>query len=150
MLKWISIGVGVITVLLIAFVIAASIYPGFREASRDIAVVIIAALWLVSSILTIAILFAILYAINAINRLAHDTIMPKIDTVTAKVNEVLDTTKTIAGNVRDASSTATTTTAYVAERVVSPVIRVSSLLAGVRATATALARRGSEPDMGEG
>ena len=147
MVKWIITGVAVITVILIAFIVFAIIFPGFREASWQISVTILAVLQMIGAILTIALLFAVLYAVNAVNRIAKDTVVPKIDLVTNKVNELLDTTKTIAGNVRDATSTTTSTTTYVAERVVSPVIRVSGLVAGVRAAATTLARRNSTPEV---
>ena len=145
MVKWIITGVVVVTLILIGFIVAAVVFPTFRVVSRDIAITLLAVLQMLGAILTVALLFAVLYAVNAVNKLARDTVVPKIDTVTNKVNELLDTTRTIAGNVRDASSTATSTTTYVAERVVSPVIRVSGLIAGVRAAATTLARRSSEP-----
>ena len=146
MVKWIIIGVSVVTVILIAFIAAAFYFPTFREASRDIAIVLLAVLQMISAILMISLLFGILYVINSLNKLARESVLPKIDTVSTKVNELLDTTKSIAGNVREASTTATSTTNYVAERVVSPVIRVSGMIAGVRAAATTLARRGADPD----
>jgi len=144
--KWIIIGVSVVTVILIAFIAAAYYFPDFRVATRDIAVTLLAVLQMISAILMIALLFGILYVVNALNRLARDTVLPKVDTISLKVNELLDTTKSIAGNVREASVTASSTTNYVAERVVSPVIRASGLLAGVRAAATTLARRGAEAE----
>ena len=141
MFKWIAIGVGFITLLLISFVVAAFYFPGFREASRDIAIVLLAALNLIGAFLTVALLIALLYAVNQINKLAKGSLMPKIDLAMGKLDEVLDNTRAITSTVRDSASTATTTTVFVAERVASPVIRLASLMTGVRAAATALARR---------
>jgi hypothetical protein len=90
-------------------------------------------------------LFALLYAVNALNRLARDNLMPKVDALTLKVNDLVDNSRTIVANLGEASATTTSATSYVAERVVSPVIRVTGLLTGVRATARALARRGVDP-----
>lgn len=141
MFKWIAIGIGFITLLLVAFVVSAFLFPGFREAMRDIFIVILAALQLIGAILTIALLIAVLYAVNQINKLAKSGLMPKIDIAMGKLDEVLDNTRAITTTVRDSASTATTTTVFVAERVASPVIRLASLVSGVRAAATALARR---------
>nr|WP_274703506.1 hypothetical protein [Chloroflexus aurantiacus] len=124
------------------FIIAAIFLgEGFRAAWRDVFIVILAALQLIGAVLSIAILIAILYAVEQINRLARNNVIPKLDEALAKANEALDATRTIAHNVRDSAQTATTTTTYVAERVVSPIIRISSLVTGVRAAATTLARR---------
>jgi hypothetical protein len=141
-LRWIGIGIGLLTAVLFGFIIAAIFLgEGFRAAWRDVFIVILAALQLIGAVLSIAILIAILYAVEQINRLARNNVIPKLDEALAKANEALDATRTIAHNVRDSAQTATTTTTYVAERVVSPIIRISSLVTGVRAAATTLARR---------
>ena len=142
MFKWIGIGVGALTLLLIGFITAAIILPaGFREGARDIFIVILAALQLIGAILTIALLIAVLYVINQINLLAKTSVVPKVEVLTTKLDQVIENTRAITGNVRDSASTATNTTVFVAERVASPIIRLSSLMTGVRAAATALARR---------
>ncbi|MBO9349447.1 hypothetical protein [Chloroflexus sp. MS-G] len=146
MLRWIAIGIGLLTAVLFGFIIAA-IFLGedFRAAWRDVFIVILAALQLIGAVLSIAILIALLYVVDQINRLARHNVIPKLDEALTKANEALDVARTIANNVRDSAQTATTTTTYVAERVVSPIIRISSLVTGVRAAATTLARRGN-PD----
>jgi uncharacterized membrane protein len=145
-LRWIAIGIGLLTAVLFGFIIAA-IFLGedFRAAWRDVFIVILAALQLIGAVLSIAILIALLYVVDQINRLARHNVVPKLDEALTKANEALDVARTIANNVRDSAQTATTTTTYVAERVVSPIIRISSLVTGVRAAATTLARRGN-PD----
>jgi hypothetical protein len=143
--RWIAIGVGFITLLLVGYIVAAFIFPDFRVAMRDIFVTILAVLQLISAFLTVALLLAVLFAVNQINKLAKGSVMPKIDQLTGKLDEVLENTRAITTNVRDSASTATNTTVFVAERVASPVIRLASLVTGVRAAATALARR-DEPN----
>lgn len=142
MFKWVGIGVGTLTLLLIAFIVGSAFAPAeFRAGTRDIFIVIVSVFQLISAILTIALLIAILYVVNQINKVAKTNVLPKVDDAMVKLNEVLDSTRTLAGNVRDSASTATQTTAFMAERVVSPIIRISSLVTGVRAAATTLARR---------
>lgn len=146
MLRWIGIGIGLLTAVLFGFIIAAIFLgEGFRAAWRDVFIVILAALQLIGAVLSVAILVAILYAVEQINRLARNNVLPKLDETLAKANDLLDTTRAIANNVRESAQTATTATSYVTEQVVSPIIRVSSLVSGVRAAATTLARRG-KPD----
>lgn len=143
MSRWIGIGVAILALITVAFVIAAYLFPGFREATRDIAIVILALFQLIGAIMSIVLLVAILYAVRSIHKLSTETIVPKLDMAMVKLNEVLDSTRSVAGNVRDSANSATTTTVFVAERVVSPIIRASSLVAGVRAAAVTLARRGT-------
>ena len=140
--KWIGIGIGTLTVLLIAFVVGSAFAPEeFRAGTRDIFIVVVSVFQLISAILMIAILVAILYVVNQLNKIAKTNVIPKVDEAMVKLNEVLDSTRSLANNVRDSTSTATQTTAFMAERVVSPVIRISSLVTGVRAAAITLARR---------
>ena len=144
MVKWIAIGFAAIIAIAIVYVIAAYNYPAFREATRDIAIVILAVFQIIGSILTVALLLALLYSMVALEKLATQTVLPKVDLLTAKLDEVIEQTQAIAGNVKDTTMTVSTTTSYIADRVVSPVIRVSSLLTGVRAAASFLARRGQK------
>ena len=144
MVKWIGIGLAIIGVITVAFIVAAYIFPDFRVATRDIAVVILAVFQMIGAILTAALLVAILYVTFYLRRLARDTVLPKVDLLTSKLDGVLDNTRAITGNVKDTTTNVTATSSYVAERVVAPVIRVSGLVAGARAAATFLARRGEK------
>lgn len=144
--KWITAGIVVVLAILIAFITCSYLFPDFRVATRDIAIVLLAVLQMISVFLMIALLCAILYVVNRVDKLARTTVVPKVNDLTIKVNEVLDTTKSIAGKVQDTTTTVGSTTSYVAERVVSPVIRVSSLFAGVRAAANTLAHRDDSPE----
>ena len=132
--------------MLVAFIgLAMFLGADFRAAWRDVFIVILVALQLLGAILTVGILIAILVLIDRIDKLARNSLMPKLDEVTGKVNEVLDTTRSLTDDVRATAHTATQTTAFVAERVVSPVIKLASLASGARSMAAAFARRGA-PD----
>jgi hypothetical protein len=148
--KWIGIGLAVVGIITIAFIVAAYLFPDFRVATRDIAIVILAVFQMIGALLTIALLLAIMFAVRAINRLARETIMPKIDMLTDKVDSVLENTRSITSNVKDTTTTASVTTVTIAEQVVAPVIRVASLITGVRAAARYLARRGVAQELDEG
>ncbi len=141
MTRWITIGVGVLVVLAIAFIAVLYIFPDFRAATRDIAVVILALFQLIGTLRTIAILFAVLYAIRSVDKAARESLLPRVDSLTAKVDQLVDQTQQVAGKVVNTSATVSTTTNYVAEQVVSPFIRASGLLVGVRAAMSYLARR---------
>ncbi len=142
MFRWIGIGLGVLLLLLIAAIVGLFLAPpGVREAIRDIFIIVLGFFTLVSTVLSIAVIFALLYVMNRVDKLARGSVLPKLDEAMAKMNEVLESTKTLAGNAKDTAGTVAGTTNFVAERVVSPFIRVSSLVTGVAAAATTLARR---------
>jgi hypothetical protein len=140
-IRWIVIAAVVLLVLALGFIIVAGFFPEFRVATRDVFIVFAAAFQLIAAFLVIVLLITILYAIKSLHDLIQVSLVPKIEATTNKVDEVLDNTRSIVGNVKDSSETISTTTTYTAERVVSPIIRVSSLIVGVRAAATAMARR---------
>jgi len=142
--KWIGIGMAVIGVITIAYIILAYMFPDFRIATRDIAIVILAVFQMIGALLTAALLMALLWSVFVIKNLTTETVVPKIDLLTSKLDDVIAQTQLFAGNVKDTTTTVNTTTTYMAERVVSPVIRVSGLLIGVRAAASFLARRGQK------
>jgi hypothetical protein len=142
--KWIGIGLAVLGIITVAFIVAGYIFPAWAANTRDIAIVILVVFQLISVILLIALLIALLATVYYVRRLTRDTIMPRIEALNTKVDGVIDTTRTIAGNVQNTTSSVSTTASYVAERVVTPVIRVSGLVAGARAAATFLARRGEK------
>lgn len=147
MFKWVGIGLAIAAIIGIAFIVAAYLFPGFRVATRDIAIVILAVFQLIGAILAAALLLALLYTVYFVRRTVNDTIVPQIDSLKVKLDQVIDTTSAITTNVRDTTSTVSTTTTYVAEKAVAPVIRVAGLLAGAQAGARFLARRGEPPDL---
>jgi phage-related protein len=145
-IKWLKIGAIALAIIFVAYAVIAFMFPGIREAMRDIAIVVLAIMQMIAVVMAIALLFAVLYAVQYIHKTTQDTILPKFNEISAKLDELLDNTRAILGNVRNSSDTITTTTVYTAEHVVSPIIRVSGLVAGVRAAASALAHRDVRPE----
>ncbi len=126
MKKWLIIGGVVFAVLVIALVVLISVNNAWATA-RDVSVVILAIFEMISTLLMIALLAVLIYAVMAIRSLAMETVVPK-------VSQTLD-------QVKDTAVTAKNTSTYVAQGVVTPLIKISSVAAGVRAAAVALARR---------
>ena len=126
MKKWLIIGGVVATVVIIALIVLISLNDAWQTAAY-VSVVIFAIFMLFSTLLAIALLGALLYAVLAIRDIASNNLMPK-------VGQTLD-------QVKDSASAAKSTTTYVAESVVSPLIKLSSLAAGVKVAASALTRR---------
>ena len=124
--KWLIIGGIVFAVLLIGLIVLISVTDGWATA-RDVSVVILAIFQMISTLLMIGLLAVLIYAVMALKSIASETVIPK-------VSQTLD-------QVKDTAATAKNTTTYVAEGVVTPLIKISSVAAGVRAAAAALARR---------
>jgi uncharacterized membrane protein len=133
--KWLIIG-GVVSVLVIVgLIVLISINDAWQTAAY-VSIVVLAIFEIFSVLLLIALLAILIYAVLAIRDLANNTVVPK-------VNQTLD-------QVKDTAAATKNTTAYVAEGVVTPLIKISSIATGVRAAAVALARRnkatGYEPE----
>lgn len=143
MQKWIWIGVAVTAVFLIAFVVCAYIFPDFRVATRDIAIILLAATGLIAAITVVAILFAVLYAVNKIRSVTTNTVIPQVNALQLKVDKILENVSAVSDSARTSVATVSTTTSYASEKVVAPIIKLTGLAAGVRAGATFLARRGA-------
>jgi signal transduction histidine kinase len=124
--RWLIIGGVVFLLLIIALIVLISVNDAWATA-RDVSVVILAIFEMISTLLMIALLGVLIYAVMAIRTLASETVVPK-------VSQTLD-------QVRDTAVTAKNTSTYVAQGVASPLIKISSVAAGVRAAAVALARR---------
>jgi hypothetical protein len=150
LVKWISIGLAVVVIILIAFIVAAYLFPEFRVATRDITIVLLGVLNMISIVLMIVLLLAFLYTVVFIRRLTNDTIVPQITDLKIKLDNVIENTRGITTDVKDTTTTVSATTVYIAEKAVSPVIRVSGLLAGVRAAARYLARRDEASELDNG
>ena len=126
MRRWLIIGGIVFAVLIIALIVLISVNNAW-DTARDVSIVILAIFEMISTLLMIGLLAVLIYAVMAIRQLAANTLVPK-------VNQTLD-------QVRDTAATAKSTSTYVAQGVVTPLIKISSVAAGVRAAAVALARR---------
>lgn len=126
MKKGLIIGAIVFLALIIALVVLISVNNSWETASQ-VAIVVLALLQMVSTVLMIVLLGVLVYGVLALKDLASDTVVPK-------VSAALD-------QVKETAATAKHTSTYVAQGVVSPLIKISGVAAGVRAGAAALARR---------
>ena len=126
MKKWLIIGGVVFAALVIGLIVLISVNDAWATA-RDVSVVILAIFSMISTLLTIALIAILIYAVMALRTLASETVVPK-------VSQTLD-------QVRDSAVAAKNTTTYVGQGVAAPLIKLSSVAAGVRAAAVALARR---------
>ncbi|NJK81732.1 MAG: hypothetical protein HC914_18370 [Chloroflexaceae bacterium] len=143
-ITWTLVGFGVLFIALLVFLgvaIGVEGAAGWVARFRDAMIVTVGVFQIITSVLTIALLMALLFAIVQINNQIQRTVIPKVEQVTAKVDGILENTRSISERASETSRTVSATTAFTAERVASPFIRVTSMLAGVRAAATALARR---------
>ncbi len=126
MRNWVIAGVVAAIVLFVVVIVLISINDAWQTAAY-ISVVLLAMFQVFTTLLLTAILVALIYAIFALKTLADKQVVPQ---VTATLEQV-----------RSTASTARNTTSYVAEGVVAPIIKITSLAAGVRAAAVAAARR---------
>src|SRR3954467_7497951 len=110
--KWIGIGLAVVVIITLAFIVAGYLFPEWLSITRDIAIVILAVFQMISVILMIVLLLAVLYAVSYIRQLTRDTLIPKIDMLTTKLDNVIENTRSITGNVKDTTETVSTTTVY--------------------------------------
>ena len=135
MKRWIIIGT-VSLVVFIALIVGLISYFDAWQTAAYVSIVILAVFEVFSVFLLIALLAALIGAVFAIRDLANNTVVPK-------VSATLD-------QVKDTAAATKNTTSYVAEGVVTPLIKISSIAAGVRTAAVALARRnkpsGYEPE----
>jgi len=142
--KWIGIGLAIVLLITVGFIVGAYLAPEFRIVTRDIAIVVLAVFQMISALITIALLIVMVFAVRTLTRVSQTTLVPKLEELSGKLDQVLDQGRGVAANIRDTTSTVSGTTSFLADRAVAPVIRVSGLMAGVRAAAAYLARRDDE------
>jgi ABC-type multidrug transport system fused ATPase/permease subunit len=106
-----------------------------------------------AAFVTVVLLIVVLFLVNYIYQQVQTQVVPRVNELNTKVNQITDkldgvvgNAQGIVGNVRDSSDAVTSTTVFTAEKVVSPVIRVAGLFAGVKAAASALAHRDDPRD----
>lgn len=134
MKKWLIIG-AIVGLVLTVGLLWLFIAQEWLDEVRDIAVIVLALFQLISTLLMIVLLAALVIGVSELRRLAREQITPK-------VNDTLENVKAVSGTARE-------TTAYIAEGVVSPFIKLASLTAGVRAGARVLAQRRVKHEQGE-
>ena len=132
MKKWLIIG-GIVVLLLSVLIPWLLIANNWLDEARDLAIIVLAIFHLISITLLIILIAAVVVLVNEL-RNAKESIEPK-------VNEVLENIKGISNNAKVTSTTAKQTASYIAEGVVSPVIKAAGLMAGIKAGAKTLAQR---------
>jgi uncharacterized membrane protein len=142
--RWIGIGLTVVLLIVVGFIIGAYLFPEFRVATRDIAIVVLAVFQMISAIISIALLLVLVYAVRTLTRVSRTSLIPKLEEVSVKLDQVLEQGRGVAANLRDTTSTVSGTTSFLADRAIAPVIRISGLMAGVRAAVAYFARRDDE------
>lgn len=138
MKKWLIIG-GVVILILAIGVPWLLLANGWHDEVRDLAIILVALFHLISVTIMIILLAVILVIVNELRSLAKDKIEPQ-------VRDVMENVKGITENAKSTSVTAKQAASYIAEGVVSPVIKAAGLMAGVKAGAKALARQ-RKPDL---
>ncbi len=141
MRRWIIIGLTLVGLLTIAFFVAAIWSPEFRTTARDISIIILATFQMITAIIGLTLLVALLFIGFQIQKMAKQTIIPQITMLTGKVDEILETSKAIAGTAQATTQNVSQTTSYVSKQVVSPFVKAAGLVAGVKAAAEYIARR---------
>ena len=139
MKKWLIIG-GIVLLLLAIVIPWLLLANGWADEARDLAIILLALFHLVTVTLMIILIGVVVILVNEIRNLAKNTLTPK-------VSEVLDNVKGITDNAKVTSTTAKQTASYVAEDVVSPVIKAAGLLAGVKAAAKSLGQRKAQQSL---
>jgi cytochrome c biogenesis factor len=135
------IGGSILAVLTLVIVVLAVIYPGFREALRDFAVIILALFQLIGAIVMALVAIALLYAVKAIDKSTRTTLVPKLEEISVKLDDVLANTKSVSADLRKSTGEVSTTVSIITEEVVRPAIRVSSYVRGFQAVVQLLGER---------
>lgn len=141
MTRWLAIGGGIFVVLSIVFVVLTVIYPGFREVVRDLAIILLALFQLIGAIAMALVAVAILYAVKAIDTTARVSLIPKLEEISTKVDDILAKTSSVTDDVKKTTASVSTAAEIISQEVVKPAIQISSLFSGVKAAATVLGQR---------
>lgn len=141
MSRWLAIGAVLFVLVSLAFIVLSIIYPGFREAVRDLAIILLALFQLIGAIAMALVAVALLYAVKAVDATARLTLMPKLEEISRKVDELLQKTTSVTDDVKKTSTTVANTVSIISEQIVRPAIQVSSFVSGIKAAAEVLGQR---------
>jgi cytochrome c biogenesis factor len=135
------IGGGILAVVVVVIIVLAVIYPGFREALRDFSIIILALFQLIGAIVMALVAIALLYAVRAIDKSTRLTLVPKLEELSTKLDDVLANTKSVTADVKKSTAAVTTTVSIISEEIVGPAIRVSGYIQGIKAATALIAQR---------
>ena len=149
MTRWLAIGGGIFVLLCIIFVVLTVIYPGFREVVRDLSIILLALFQLIGAIAMALVAVAILYAVKAIDTTARVSLIPKLEEISTKVDDILAKTSSVTDDVKKTTASVSTAAEIISQEVVKPAIQISSLFSGVKAAATVLGQRMADSVIGK-
>jgi hypothetical protein len=149
MTRWLAIGGGIFVLLCIIFVVLTVIYPGFREVVRDLSIILLALFQLIGAIAMALVAVAILYAVKAIDTTARVSLIPKLEEISTKVDDILVKTSSVTDDVKKTTASVSTAAEIISQEVVKPAIQISSLFSGVKAAATVLGQRIADSVIGK-
>lgn len=141
MTRWLTIGGGIFAAISIAFVVLTVVYPSFREIVRDLAIILLALFQLIGAIAMALIAVAILYAVKAIDTTARVSLIPKLEEISTKVDDILVKTSSVTDDVKKTTASVSTAAEIISQEVVKPAIQISSMLSGVKAAASVIGQR---------
>jgi hypothetical protein len=146
MTRWLAIGGGIFVLLCIIFVVLTVIYPGFREVVRDLSIILLALFQLIGAIAMALVAVAILYAVKAIDTTARVSLIPKLEEISTKVDDILVfyilfKKSSFTDDLKNTTASVSTAAEIISQEVVKPAIQISSLFSGVKAAATVLGQR---------
>jgi hypothetical protein len=141
MSRWLVWGGVAFLLISIIFIVLSIIYPGFREAVRDLAIILLALFQLIGAIAMALVAVALLYAVKAIDQTARGTLMPKLEEISTKIDTLLSKTASVTDDVKKTSTTVANTVNIISEQIVRPAIQVSSILSGIKAVGAVLGQR---------
>ena len=139
--RYMLIGGGILVLITITLVVLAVIYPGFREALRDFSIIILALFQLIGAVVLALVAIALLYAVKAIDKSTRVTLVPKLEELSNKLDDVLANAKSVTADVKKSTAAVSTTVSIITEEIVGPAIRISSYLEGFKAASTLIGQR---------
>lgn len=147
MRKWLAIGIPAVLLLIFAGLIALLYWLGDDDQSalerlRDISIIFLSLLFLVSVLLMGALVGAMVYLVLTV----RDKIVPLMESANQTVNRIRETTDVVAENVVDTSKRVKDTTNFVTEEVAAPLIKAYGLAAQGRAWVRVVTGRTPKPE----
>ena len=135
------IGGAILAVVVVVIIVLAIIYPGFREALRDFSIIILALFQLIGAVVMALVAIALLYAVRAIDKSTRLTLVPKLEELSTKLDDVLANTKSVTADVKKSTAAVTTTVSIISEEIVGPAIKLSGYISGLKAVSTLITPR---------
>lgn len=147
MRKWLAIGIPIVLLLIFGGLVVLLYWLGSDDQSaleklRDISIIFLSLLFLISVLLLAALLGAVVYLVLTL----RDKVVPILESLNQTVHRLRETTDVVAENVVDTSQRVKTTTEFVTQEVAAPLIKAYGLAAQGRAWARYVTGRKAKPE----